>query len=154
MPKDNPTAVAVNPFSAFRGMKRKPPRKFSTIIESYRIKPDAKGVLRVVKGEVTDIASVTRSYRSSTGVYNQIKLVDGNKAIVATASNPFYADVSEMPEQRGDSENFQKAQAATIAKASSAVGVDLSKMTFNDVLKLLNEKAQAKAEEPKGDGDK
>lgn len=160
MSKDNPTAVALNPFSAFRGMMRKPPRKFSTIIESYRIKPDEKGVLRVVKGEVTDIAAVTRSYRSSTGVYNQIKLVDGNKAIVATAaSNPFYADVSEMPEQRGDSENFQKAQAATIAKASTAVGVDLSKMTFNDVLKLLNEKAQPKAEQPKaeqpkGDGEK
>lgn len=154
MSKDNPMAVAANPFSAFRGLPRKAPRKFSTIIENYRIKPDEKGVLRVVKGEVTDIAAVTRSFRSSTGIYNQIKLVDGNKAVVGPASQPFYGDVSEMPEQRGDSENFQKAQAATIAKASKSVGADLSKMTFSDVLQLLNEKAQAKADQPKGDSEK
>ena len=154
MPKDNPAAVAVNPFSAFRGRLRKAPRKFSTIIQNYRIKPDEKGVLRVVKGEVTDIAAVTRSYRSSTGIYNQIKLVDGNKAVVGAASQPFYADVTGMPEQRGDSENFQKAQAATIAKTSQAVGVDLSKMTFSDVVKLLQERSQPKAEEKKGEGEK
>lgn len=136
---------ADSPFSCFRGRKRLAPLSFRSVYPSYRILPNDKGVLSVQRGDDVDIVKLTRSYRSTTGVYNQVRIIDGERAIVTSSGHPFFADVSGMPEQKGDSEQFQKAQAANIAHASGVLGTDISKMTFEDVLKLISEKSSTSA---------
>lgn len=126
-----------NPVSCFVCKASRNPLKFRTTYPNYDFVRGKDGSFSVEETGSTDFLKLTRSYRSITGIYNQVRFSNGSAYIVAPGATPMFEDISGLPTSPGEFIEAKKSADSVIARVGNAIGVDLSGLTLKEVLDLV-----------------
>ena len=147
--------VPVNPVSCFVCKAKRKPLKFRTTYPNYDFVRGKDGNFTVKETGSTDFLKLTRSYRSTTGIYNQVRFSNGSAYIIAPGATPMFEDISGLPTSPGEFMEAKKSADAVMARVGNAIGADLSGLTIKEVLDLVAaKKAESAAAEKAKEGDK